>query len=209
MFRIKICGLTRPSDARLAAQLGADMIGLIFYRKSPRVVNQSIAREIIACVPPTVARVGVFVNAEELEVLRVAEKLRLDYVQLHGDESPTCIRRLQQRRFRVIKAFSVTGAKDYEPLYKSPADLCLIDNRIGQVRGGTGETFDWALRPSRRISNLVLAGGVSADNLAKGVELFRPMVVDVSSSLESRPGVKSALRMKRFFAKCDRIRYGK
>ena len=208
MFHIKICGLTRPSDARLAARLGADMIGMIFYSKSPRFVSQSIAREIIAGVPPTVARVGVFVNAEESDLLLIAEKLRLDFVQLHGDESSTYIRKIQKGGFRVIKAFNITRASDFEPIYNSPADLCLLDNRIGETRGGTGETFNWAAKPRRQIANLVLAGGVDADNLAKGVRLFRPLVVDVSSSLESRPGVKSLLRMKQFFAECDRIRYG-
>lgn len=208
-FKIKVCGITRPTDAGLAAELGADMLGMIFYRKSPRFVTQAEARKIVAAIPATVTRVGVFVNEEESRVLRTVERLRLDFVQLHGDETDACVRRLQGHGVKVIKAFCIKTRSDFKAVFESSADLCLLDNRSGSSRGGTGQRFDWKLKPRRRIKNLVLAGGISADNVAEGVRLFRPLAIDVNSTVESRPGVKSPRLLTSFFTRCNRIRYGR
>ncbi len=207
-FRVKVCGITRPQDAALAARWGADMIGMIFYRKSERFVTQKAARGIIGALPPTVSRVGVFVDEKISSVLRVADKLRLDYVQLHGREPATHVAELQREGFRVIKAFAIRTRDDYRAVATSRADLCLLDHRSGKLVGGTGVTFDWSIRPRRKIDNLVLAGGVSVDNVGRGAELFAPLVVDVNSGVETRPGIKSSKRLRGFMAECDRIRYG-
>lgn len=207
-FRIKVCGVTRPGDAALAAELGVDLIGLIFYRKSPRWVNRRQASDIIAVLSPTVGRVGVFVNESCEKVLRVATTLRLDYVQLHGDEPVSYIVRVQKAGFRVIKAFSINHRGDFMAAEKSKADLRLIDHKTSDQPGGTGEKFNWTLRPRRKIANLILAGGINVDNVARGVELFDPIVIDVNSGVESKPGVKSKARLKAFFEECDRLRYG-
>lgn len=207
-FQVKVCGITRPGDALLAAELGADLIGLIFYRKSPRWVSQRLAAELIRALPPTVSRVGLFVDESVDKMLRVASALRLDYVQLHGNEAVSDITKLQQAGFRVIKAFSISHRDDFVAVENSKADLRLVDHKTINLPGGTGVPFDWSLKPRRKIANLMLAGGISIDNLARGVELFSPMVVDVNSGVESKPGVKSKARLKAFFAECDRLRYG-
>lgn len=207
-FRVKVCGMTRPNDAALAARLGADLIGMIFYRKSQRFVSQKAARAIRSALPSVVARVGVFVDEEITSVLRVADKLKLDYVQLHGREPPAHVAKLQREGFRVIKAFAIRTRDDYRTVATSRADLCLLDHRTEKLVGGTGETFDWSIRSKRKIDNLVLAGGIGVDNVARGVELFAPLVVDVNSGVETRPGIKSSKRLRAFMAECDRIRYG-
>lgn len=207
-FRVKVCGITRPGDALLAAELGADLIGLIFYRKSPRYVSQRLAAELIRALPPTVSRVGLFVDEPIDKVLRVASALRFDYVQLHGHEPVSDITKLQRAGFRVIKAFSISQRNDFIAVENSKADLRLVDHRTINLPGGTGVPFDWSMKPRRKIANLMLAGGINVDNVARGVELFDPIVVDVNSGVESKPGVKSKARLKAFFAECDRLRYG-
>ena len=208
-FRVKVCGVTRTKDATLIARLGADLIGMIFYRRSKRFVTQKAAREIIGVLPPTVSRVGVFVDESLSKILRIADKLRLDYIQLHGCEPASYVTKLQREGYRVIKAFAIKAQVDYLAVKRSCADLCLLDHQTEQLVGGTGKSFDWQVRPQRKINNLVLAGGITVDNVAKGVELFEPLMVDVNSGVETRPGVKSSTRLKAFMAECDRIRYGK
>jgi len=208
-FRVKVCGITRAKDAALAAKLGADLVGMIFYRKSERFVTQKAAREIIGALPPTVLRVGVFVDENLSKILSIADKLRLDYVQLHGREPASHIVKLQREGYRVIKAFAIKARNDYQAVIRSKADLLMLDHRTEQLVGGTGTTFDWKARPHRKIGNLVLAGGITVDNVATGVKLFKPLVVDVNSGVETRPGVKSSGRLKAFMAECDRIRYGR
>lgn len=208
-FRVKVCGVTRAKDAALIARLGADLIGMIFYQKSKRFVTQKAAREIIGILPPTVSRVGVFVDESLSKILHIADKLRFDYIQLHGCEPVSYVTKLQREGYRVIKAFAIKAQIDYQAVKRSRADLCLLDHRTEQLVGGTGKNFDWQVRPQRKIDNLVLAGGITVDNVTKGVELFEPLVVDVNSGVETRPGIKSSTRLKGFMAECDRIRYGK
>jgi phosphoribosylanthranilate isomerase len=206
-FKVKVCGITRPADAQLASRLGADMIGMIFYKKSPRCVTLKQARDIIAVLPPVVDRVGVFVNEDFQKMLRIAGQLRLDYVQLSGDEPARMIAAIRKHGLKVIKSYQVVSASDYDELFRSRADLVMLDNRTESAYGGTGRTFDWGCKPPRLISNLVLAGGITAENVATGVELFRPLVVDVNSGVESSAGIKSADKLKQFFNQCDKLRY--
>ncbi len=207
-FKIKVCGMTRPADAALAAKLGVDMIGMIFYRPSPRFVSLKIASEITRVLSPTVARVGVFVNAETDRILRVAERLCFDYVQLSGDEPASQIIAMKKSGLKVIKSFTVSCRRDFAALYKSRADLVMLDNRSGFQYGGTGAAFDWKIKPPQPIDNLMLAGGINGSNVADGVKMFRPLVVDVNSGVEKSTGVKSARKLKQFFKMCDVLRYG-
>jgi phosphoribosylanthranilate isomerase len=124
-FRVKLCGVTRASDARLAARLGVDLIGLIFYPDSPRAVTVERAKEIVRELPPTVSRVGVFVNSSPGSISRIAQEAGLDYVQLHGEEPEEHVIRLGTSGCRVIKRFEVQNADEYESLYKSPADIVI------------------------------------------------------------------------------------
>jgi phosphoribosylanthranilate isomerase len=202
-LQIKVCGITRIKDARLAVKLGVDMLGFIFYRKSPRWIALRDARTIMSELPATVDRVGVFVNEELNRVIDIGHRLRLDYVQLHGRESASYVAAVRRSGLKVIKAYSITKPSDYATAIRSKADLVLLDH----AGGGTGTRFDWSLQPPRRIRNLVLAGGVGIDNVAEGIARFRPMVVDVNSSVESSPGRKSARRLKTFMDFVDSIRY--
>ncbi len=208
-FRIKVCGITRPQDSQLAAELGADMIGLIFYHKSPRFVSQANAAKILKVLPPIVSRIGLFVDEQPDTVLKIAARHSLNYIQLHGAENAAYIKLIQKAGYRVIKSFTIRTREDYRTVASSPADICLLDNRTDKLPGGTGKTFDWSIKPPEQIANLMLAGGVTAGNVAEGVAAFDPMIVDVNSGVESNPGIKSPSKLRAFFKECDRIRYGK
>jgi phosphoribosylanthranilate isomerase len=208
-FRIKVCGITRPVDADRVAELGGDMIGLIFHRPSPRFVTIAKAREISRAGSPILDKVGVFVDEEIETILKVAEKVRLSTVQLHGNEPARNIARLQREGFKVIKAIGIKDRNAFAIVDRCRADLVLLDRISADQRGGSGKTFDWSIRPKKKIRNLVLAGGINSDNVAEGVKLFDPLVVDVNSGVESKPGFKSAKKLNTFFAVCDRLRYGR
>ncbi len=202
-LQVKLCGITRQQDARLAVRLGIDMLGFILYRKSPRWISQQTARTIISELPATVDRVGVFVNEEPRRVIDIGHSLRLDYVQLHGAESASYVAAVQRSGLKVIKAFSVADRSDLDAAMRSKAELVLLDH----AGGGTGKSFDWKLRPSRRMDNLVLAGGLGVENVAEGVARFRPLVVDINSGIETAPGRKSARKLKAIMELLDNIRY--
>ncbi len=206
-FRIKICGITRPGDARLAASLGADMIGMIFYRRSPRFVTQRQAAGIVAAIPATVRTVGVFVNEPTERVIKVVRKFRLDFVQLHGSEPAAPIKKLQNEGIKVIKGFGLRSGSDWKEVQACKADLVLVDNQSDEAHGGTGRTFDWSLKPKKKIENLMIAGGIGINNIEKVLELFVPCAVDVNSLVETRPGIKSRKKLIELFEFCNRLRY--
>lgn len=208
-FRVKVCGITRPSDALMAAELGADLIGMIFYRRSPRYIQPHEAEAIISKLPQAVARVGVFVDEPVKPLLELAHRLQLDYVQMHGNESDEQVDQVRQAGFEVIKAFRILGLADWESLLSSHADLVLVDNATAELKGGTGRTFDWSIEPPRPLTNMVLSGGLTVDNIEDGVARFDPVIVDVNSGVESAPGIKSRPRLVQFLRKCDRIRNAK
>lgn len=190
----------------MAAELGADLIGMIFYRRSPRFVQPHQAEAIISHLPQAVARVGVFVDEPVQPLLELADRLRLDYVQLHGNETDDQIDLVRRAGFEVIKAFRILGMADWENLFSSHADLVLVDNATAELKGGTGRTFDWSIEPPRPVTNLVLSGGLTVDNIEDGAARFDPVIVDVNSGVESAPGIKSKPKLIEFLAKCDKIR---
>lgn len=208
-FKIKVCGITRPKDAERIAQFGGDMIGMIFYRKSPRAITLAHASEIVAVLPPVIDRVGVFVDEDVDRMLRYAARLRLDYIQLHGRESEKVISKLRKAGLKVIKAFNVRIREDYRKLFRSTADLVMLDAMSKEMPGGSGDRFDWSIRPAKKIPNLILAGGLSAANVQQGVSRFDPVAIDVNSGVESSPGIKSRKRLIEFFQRCNSIRYGR
>jgi len=206
-FRIKVCGMTRPQDVKTAIKLGADMIGLIFYRKSPRFVSRNQAKRLVTLIPPLIHRVGVFVHEQPDKILETAQTLKLGFVQLHGSK-PSDVARIQREGFKVVQVISVLRARDIQRAKRSRADMVLLDNKMGDKVGGTGQTFDWRLVGKNRIPNMILAGGLNAANLREAIERIRPVVVDVNSGVESAPGVKSAKKLRTFFHIADEIRYG-
>ena len=198
MVKVKVCGITNVGDARAAVQSGADALGLVFAR-SPRQVGVREAREVARTLPEGVLKVGVFVNEEPGEVLRVAEDVGLDYVQLHGDEGPEVVAELRECGVKVIKALRVRDEGSLAALDRYEADLFLLDAYSEKARGGTGERFDWGLAKSLKShDNILVSGGLAPENVHEAIRLFEPYGVDASSSLESSPGIKDRERVRRF-----------
>jgi phosphoribosylanthranilate isomerase len=208
MFRIKICGITAVEDAVLAVEAGADAIGLNFYAKSPRFIDEAMAGRIVAAVGRRAFKVGVFVNATADEMAAMAQRLGLDLVQLHGDEPPTVLARL--RNTPVMKAFRIgqdglTPVDDYltrcRGLGVAPQAI-LFDARVEGSYGGSGKTTPWELaaayRAGNRVPPLVLAGGLTADNVAEAIRAVRPQAVDTASGVERTPGRKDPARVLAF-----------
>ena len=208
-FRVKVCGVTRPEDAAVAVRYGADMIGMIFAKSSPRFVTEDTVEQILPMIPPVVFRVGVFVNDPIDEVLLTGARFGLDFLQLHGPYSDEDVRRARRGGFRVIRLHLIKSEEDYRDLYVDPADLVLLDNGNAAQPGGTGVQFDWSLRPPSPVVNLMLAGGITAENVAEGLGIFEPLVVDVNSGVEAEPGMKSLDKLKHFFEVCNTLRYGR
>jgi phosphoribosylanthranilate isomerase len=198
MVFTKVCGITNPGDAREAADAGADAIGLIFA-KSPRRVGVEEAQKISIALPNGVLKVGVFVNVDPEEVLRIAREVGLDLAQLHGDETPETVAAIRGAGLPVMKAVRVRNAEALGALERYEADLFLLDAWSAKARGGTGERFDWTLaKLVKGRGNIVVSGGLTPENVREAVEFFEPYGVDASSSLEERPGKKSGERVRRF-----------
>jgi phosphoribosylanthranilate isomerase len=198
--RVKVCGIRRREDARLAVALGAGAVGFIFWPDSPRFVDPAEAEPIVAEVPAFVATVGVFVDQPADFVADVARRLKLSIVQLHGHERIEDYAHLPQR---LVKAVAVGGEADAPRSIAglAPEVTVLLDAHDPIRRGGTGRTIDWAVAARIAAARpVILSGGLTADNVGDAVEAVRPYAVDVSSGVESRPGVKDAQKMRAFFA---------
>ncbi|HSK82618.1 MAG TPA: phosphoribosylanthranilate isomerase, partial [Rubrobacter sp.] len=198
MTMVKICGITNAEDARVAADAGADAVGLIFA-ESPRRVNVEEARRISLALPENIIRVGVFVDEEPAEILRISREVGLDLAQLHGDETPEAVNAIRQGGVKVMKALRVRDAVSLEASDRYGADLILLDAHSERARGGTGERFDWEVaKSSTGRDNIVVSGGLGPENVRQAVEFFEPYGVDASSSLEDEPGRKNGERVRRF-----------
>lgn len=202
--RVKICGITRPEDARVAALEGADAIGLVFYEPSPRAISLSAAAEVVAAIPAFVSVVGLFVNPEAAFVEEVLGRVSLDLLQFHGDESPEFC---DQFNRRWLKAVRVQKADDINEAFArfSRASGLLVDAYDPLQYGGTGKCFDWSMIPETRPLPLILAGGLNSDNVARAVEQVRPWAVDVSGGVEARKGIKDQKRMTEFLKEVQRV----
>lgn len=197
VVRSKICGITRIEDALIAAEAGADAIGLVFYAKSPRAVSIQQARDIVAALPAFVTTVGLFVNASREELNDVLAGVALDLLQFHGDETPAeC--ECYQRPY--IKALRVKPGDDIAQLAAPYAKArgILLDTYVPGVPGGTGAAFDWGLVPSGLPQPVILAGGLSAGNVQAAIEQVRPYAVDVSGGVEADKGIKDAAKIRAF-----------
>lgn len=196
---IKICGITSVPDALLAAQAGADAIGLVFYPPSPRAVDVPRAREIVASLPPFVTVVALFVDASEAEIRGILREVPIDWLQFHGSESPAFCAAFQRpwmKALRMSEGLDVhAAARDY-----SAARALLLDSYRAGIPGGTGESFDWSRVPRDLPRPLVLAGGLDSSNVGEAVSRVRPAAVDVSGGVEARKGVKDPARIQQFIA---------
>jgi phosphoribosylanthranilate isomerase len=206
MVKVKICGITNLEDAMSAIAGGADAIGFVFYPKSPRYVRPEDASRIIGKLSKKamrVKRIGVFVNARPARIKRCAALCKLDMVQLHGNESPLVCGRCQP--LPVIKAFRVAGPVDTLKLSSYKTFAYLFDTYAAETKGGTGTVFDWkslgGIRGRRGLrvpGGIFLSGGLNSRNVGKAIRMVQPEWVDVSSSLESRPGRKDRRKIAAF-----------
>jgi phosphoribosylanthranilate isomerase len=200
--RVKICGITRPEDAELAVELGAWALGFILWPRSPRAADPAVAAGIALALRRRVELVGVFVNASLEEIAQAAEALHLSHVQLHGDEGPAfCAETGRRTGAKVIKAIRIASAADLQDLERYHTDFHLLDAAARGKRGGTGETWDWALAARRRRKvPAILSGGLTAENVAAGIRAVDPYAVDVASGVEAAPGVKDPDKLAAFMA---------
>jgi phosphoribosylanthranilate isomerase len=199
--RVKICGITRPQDAELAASLGAWAIGFILWPGSKRHADPAVAAGISRALQRRVERVGVFVNQPLDEIAGLVDALGLSYVQLHGDEGPSfCTAVAQRTGARVIKAMRIAHAADLRDLDRFHTDLHLLDTAVKGFVGGSGQSWDWGLAAQRRSKiPFLLSGGLTPENVAEGIAAVHPWGVDVASGVESTPGVKDPDKLQAFF----------
>ncbi|WP_303908881.1 phosphoribosylanthranilate isomerase [Thiohalomonas denitrificans] len=195
--RVKICGITRSDDARVAVEAGADAIGLVFYPRSPRVVTAEQAAAIVATLPPFVTAVGLFVDAERKDIDAVLERVPLDLLQFHGSETPESCESLGRRYIKAVRMRSDIDLREMAERYAS-ADGLLLDAYQEGVPGGTGERFDWDRIPDDLNLPVVLAGGLAPGNITDAVRSVRPFAVDVSSGVEADKGIKDAAKIAAF-----------
>ena len=199
MVKVKICGITNLEDALSAVQADADALGFVFCSASPRNITPDQAADIIRQLPPFVQTVGLFVNADLATVNGTAERCGLDIVQLHGEESPEFCAAVRRR---TIKAFRVKDAASLEMINCYPVVACLLDAWSPVAHGGTGHRFNWQIAASAAARlPIILAGGLTPDNVAAAVQQVRPYAVDVSSGVEAAPGKKDATLVREFIKK--------
>lgn len=197
--RIKICGITRAEDARIAVGLGADAIGLVFYAPSPRNVGLDQARAIIAAIPPFVTVVGLFVDPTQDEVESVLRRCSLGLLQFHGDEAPDFCCRFGLPYIKAARVRANADLVQYLAPYHA-AQGWLLDAYHERLYGGTGEPFEWKLIPRDLARPVILSGGLTPDNVGAAVRQVRPWAVDVSSGVEASKGVKDAAKIAAFIA---------
>lgn len=212
LTRVKICGLTRAIDVQAAVQAGADAVGFVFYSPSPRAVSAEQVVQLLEFVPPFVQPVGLFVDVNETELLDILKTVRIDLLQFHGNETPEeCARLAALTGKRWMKAVQMKPDVDINPIIDSyravGASGILLDAWHPDLFGGTGHAFDWRRFPqfeqfpnNESLCPLILAGGLTPDNVAEAIRQTRPFAVDVSGGVESAKGIKDSTLIQRFIA---------
>lgn len=202
--RVKICGITREQDALIAARYGADAIGFVFYEASPRFVDIKTAASIASKIPPFVSRVGLFVDSASDKIEAVLANMQLDCLQFHGDESPA---ECESYGLSYIKAVAMREDVDLAGIaaaYRSATGL-LLDAHVPGIPGGSGRVFDWSRIRRDLDKPLILAGGLTPDNVCEAIDQVKPYAVDVSSGVEKSKGIKDAVRVAAFMNEVNRI----
>ncbi|MFD4703763.1 phosphoribosylanthranilate isomerase [Gottfriedia sp. NPDC058432] len=195
-MKVKICGITDLKTAQSAINAGADAVGFVFA-ESKRRIEISEAKKIIESLPDSILKIGVFVNETKETLESIYQEVGLTHIQLHGDETPEFCRSLS---FPVIKALRVQSEKDVEKIAEYDCDYILVDSPSGKYRGGNGTTFNWDLMGSKKIDNLILAGGLTIENVIPASSVVKPKMVDVSSGVETN-GKKDQEKIKSFIKK--------
>jgi phosphoribosylanthranilate isomerase len=203
-MKVKICGITNLDDALLCCSLGADAIGFIFYDKSKRAISHQDAKNIIAKLPPFITKVGVFVNQTPEEINTLSEEIGLNVIQYHADILPIEAKKII---YPVIKVFRVSTGFNFKLLSGYNNCTFLLDTYTEENIGGTGKTFDWNIIPQELRSKIILAGGISIDNIEHIYNIVKPYAIDLSSSVEYLPGKKDKNKLTEFFNKINQLRY--
>jgi phosphoribosylanthranilate isomerase len=196
-MRIKICGITNLDDAMAVVDYGADALGFVFFEQSPRFVTHKKAATIIKKLPPCITTVGVFVNQDPEQIVKTVSMTGIDVVQLHGNESPEGFASSR----RIIKAIRVKSLESLDPLihFKDWVSAFLLDTYTPDIFGGTGQIFNWDIAvEAKQFGRIILAGGLTPDNIAEAVRWVRPYGIDVSSGVESDKGKKDYKKLKLF-----------
>ena len=202
MVKVKICGITNLGDALVAAELGADALGFVFFRGSPRYIPPDDARQIILNLPPFITTVGVFVDEKPEEMEKIMGHAAIDVAQFHGHEPPeACI-----IGRRVIKAIRIKELTDLDPLKHYRVSAFLLDTYTPESFGGTGQIFNWEIAvDAKQFGKIILAGGLNPDNIGKAVGRVRPYAVDVSSGVEEEKGKKDHKKLKLFIERAKSV----
>lgn len=195
--RVKICGITREEDARTAVAAGCDAIGFVFYKPSPRFIDPVQASKIASQLPPFVSVVGLFVDADPSDINHARQLVRLDLLQFHGDETVVECERYGMPYMKAVRVKAETNLLQYAELY-GRAQALLLDTFVEGVPGGTGKAFDWNIIPGSFPKPLVLAGGLTPDNVTEAIRRVQPYAVDVSGGVELNKGIKDAAKIAAF-----------
>jgi phosphoribosylanthranilate isomerase len=202
--KVKICGITNVDDALSAADLGADALGFIFVTSSPRYITPSAARKIIQALPPFVVPVGVFADMVYNDILAIIDQTSIGCVQLHGEEMPE---QLMQYPVPVYKSFRVDSSFDPEILRRYKGSAYLLDTKISGQPGGTGKIFDWEIAVNaKKYGRIILAGGLTPENIIEAARKVQPYAVDVNSGVEDRPGKKDHTKLKMLFEQLKQVK---
>ncbi len=201
-MKIKVCGITRLEDAILAVDAGVWAVGFIFVENTPRYIEPEIARQIIEKLPESIEKVGVFVDSSVSEVLSISKQAGITKIQLHGDETAEYCENVSQIiRKEVIKAIHVKDSTDLEKIsqYKDSVSYILLDTYSEKEKGGTGRTFDWEIAKQAKSFNIpiILAGGLTPDNITQAYEQVQPYALDLSSGVEKEKGIKDAAKLNK------------
>ena len=199
MIRSKICGFTRPQDALAAAQLGVDAVGLVFYPQSKRFVSIEQAQAIVRVLPPFVSVVALFVNENTERIRQVLAQVPVDILQFHGDETPEFCRQFNRPYIKAVRVQNTDDIIAAQQQYPD-ARAVLFDAHIEGEYGGTGHRFDWAMLPDQLSGHWILSGGLTPENIAEAVKITGAKIIDVSSGVESAPGIKSAEKIAALLA---------
>ncbi|MFQ6022069.1 MAG: phosphoribosylanthranilate isomerase [Acidiferrobacterales bacterium] len=195
--RVKICGITRVEDALAVAQLGADAIGLVFYNRSPRRVSVDQARAIARSLPPFVTRVGVFLDLDDEDVQVAIAAVGLDVLQFHGDEPAETYRAFGRPYIKAVRMQDGVDLYAEQQVYADAAGL-LLDAYVANMPGGSGQAFDWSRVPQDLEKPVILAGGLTPDNVRAAITAVRPFAVDVSTGVEKSKGIKDVAKVSAF-----------
>ena len=201
--RIKICGITRKEDAIEVVAAGADAIGLVFYDPSPRAVTLEVAKSIVESVPAFVSVVALFVNPSTKQVRDVLNGVRIDLLQFHGDEESDFCGQFQRPYIKAIRVRQTSDVVASSVCFPDAVGL-LLDSYKPGVPGGTGETFDWSLIPATQSKPIILAGGLTPENIAIAIEQVQPFAVDVSGGVEREKGIKDHSKINKFISEVYR-----